>query len=163
MKCKIKLMSSDKRLSYSYSARDDYLRGYINDYDCILSNKKWRVMPCLVITKNDGPTIMTCRNHNKGTNKMYIHPPRSPHNHALSSKQGDKLCQVVNKTRTISPMKAAQYSNTYQMHEQRGSFQGVDTCDVTDIGDFSFTSVFLDESESLFALTLILKIFPKSL
>ena len=35
------------------------------------------------------------------------------------------------------------------MHEQRGSFQGVDTCDVTNIGDFSFTSFFLDQSESL--------------
>ena len=34
------------------------------------------------------------------------------------------------------------------MHEQRGSFQGIDTCDVTDFGDFSFCSVLLDESES---------------
>ena len=31
MKCKIKLMSNDKRLCYSFSARDDYLRNYIND------------------------------------------------------------------------------------------------------------------------------------
>ena len=118
MKCKIKLMSNDKRLCYSFSARDDYLRDYINDYDCLLLNKKWRVMPSLIITKQNGHTIMTCCNHNKGTNKMHIHLPRSPHGHALSSKQGDQLCQVINKTRTISPMKAAKYSNTYQMHEQ---------------------------------------------
>ena len=46
-------------------------------------------------------------------------------------------------------MKASKYSTTYQMHEQRGSFQGIDTCDVTNFGDFSFNSVFLDESESV--------------
>ena len=52
-------------------------------------------MPSLIITKEDGPTIMTYRNHNKGTTKMYIHPPRSPHRHALSSKQGDQLSSCV--------------------------------------------------------------------
>ena len=34
------------------------------------------------------------------------------------------------------------------MHEQRGSFQGIDTCDITDFGKFSFCSLLLDESES---------------
>ena len=34
------------------------------------------------------------------------------------------------------------------MHEQRGSFQGINTCDVTDVGIFSFPSILLDESES---------------
>ena len=80
---------------------------------------------------------------------MYIHPPRSPHFHSLSSKQGDQLCQVVLKTRTISPIKASKYSTTYQMHEQRGFFQGIDTCNVTNFGDFSFNSVLLEESESV--------------
>ena len=34
------------------------------------------------------------------------------------------------------------------MHEQKGSFQGVDTCDITNFGDFSKTSILLDENES---------------
>ena len=34
------------------------------------------------------------------------------------------------------------------MHEQRGSFQGIDTCNVCSVGDFSFPSIILDESES---------------
>ena len=33
------------------------------------------------------------------------------------------------------------------MHEQRGSFQGIDTCDVVMFGNFSFTSILLDQSE----------------
>ena len=34
------------------------------------------------------------------------------------------------------------------MHEQRGSFQGIDTCDVVMFGNFSFPSMLLDQSES---------------
>ena len=45
-------------------------------------------------------------------------------------------------------MRASKYSNIYQMHEQRGSFQGIDTCDITDFGNFSYCSYLLDESES---------------
>ena len=91
--------------------------------------------------------VLSCREHHKVTNKQYLHTPRQP-NHILPSGKGDQLCHDVIKPRTIKPMRASKYSNIYQMHEQRGSFQGVDTCDVTDFGDFSFTSVLLDESES---------------
>ena len=34
------------------------------------------------------------------------------------------------------------------MSKQRGSFQGIETCSIKKFGDFSFTSVLLDESES---------------
>lgn len=45
-------------------------------------------------------------------------------------------------------MKASKYCNIYQIHEQRGSFQGIDTCDITDFGNFSLCYLLLDESES---------------
>ena len=35
------------------------------------------------------------------------------------------------------------------MHEQRGSFNGIDTCNVTNIGRFDFCSKLLDENESI--------------
>ena len=34
------------------------------------------------------------------------------------------------------------------MHEQKGSFQGIDTCDICNFGDFNFLSKLLNESES---------------
>ena len=34
------------------------------------------------------------------------------------------------------------------MHEQKGSFQGIDTCDICNFGDFLFLSILLSESES---------------
>ena len=66
----------------------------------------------------------------------------------MPSNYGDQLSHAVIKPRTIRPMKASKYCTTYQMHEQRGSYQGVDTCDVTNFGDFSFCSMILDEHES---------------
>ena len=46
-------------------------------------------------------------------------------------------------------MKASKYSNTYQMHEQRGCYQGIDTCSLSSVGNFSFLDPLLIESESL--------------
>ena len=117
------------------------------EYEDLLLNPSWKVKPCLAFIEGKGPMVLSCREHHKGTNKQYLHTPRQP-NHILPSGKGDQLCHAVIKPRTIKPMRASKYSNIYQMHEQRGSFQGVDTCDVTDFGDFSFTSVLLDESES---------------
>ncbi len=45
-------------------------------------------------------------------------------------------------------MIASQYCNIQKIHEQRGSFQGIDTCDVCIFGDFGHTSILLDETES---------------
>ena len=44
-------------------------------------------------------------------------------------------------------MKASKYSNKVQMHEQRGTFNGIDTCSVTNYSNFDICSKLLDESE----------------
>ena len=33
------------------------------------------------------------------------------------------------------------------MNEHRGTFQGIDTCNITTVGNFSFPSIILEESE----------------
>ena len=91
--------------------------------------------------------VLTCNEHNGGTHKLYVHPPRQPY-HIIPSEKGDQLCHAVIKPRLIKPMKASKYCIKFQMHEQRGSFQGIDTCDVVMFGNFSFTSFLLDQSES---------------
>ena len=110
-------------------------------------NPSWKVLPSISFVEGKGPHIMTCREHDDGDKKSYIHPPRHPH-HIIPSDKGDQLCHAVIKPRLIKPMRTSRFCNIYQMHEQQGSFQGIDTCDVTDFGDFSFCSVILDESES---------------
>ena len=45
-------------------------------------------------------------------------------------------------------MKAHQYSNIFQMQEQRGNFNGIDTCIVTQYRNFKLISALLEEYES---------------
>ena len=89
-----------------------------------------------------GPMILTCRNHDKGCKKTYLHCPRQP-NHILSSKYGDQLCSIVTKTREVKPVKESIFSNTYQTYMQQGSIYGIDTCDVTNVGKFDISSILL--------------------
>ena len=91
--------------------------------------------------------VLTNRNHDGGTKLQYIHVPRHPH-YCLPAKISDQLSHGVIKPRILKHMRASNYSNTYQMIEQNGSFQGIDTCDVTDVGKFNLTSRLLNESES---------------
>ena len=147
-KCVIKTMSNVDSLSLIQSCRDDYIRHDISEYDCLLLNDDdWKVLPSLFIHKELGAVILTCPKHNNGTHRHYIHPPRTP-KHNLSAPYSDQLCQCVIKTRTIQQMRASKYCVIYHTVEQKGSFQGVDTADVTNFGDFNLSSVFLDESES---------------
>ena len=146
-KCRWQMMSTMKNISLIESSRNDFLRDDVKYYEKILFNPKWKVLPSIVFNEKGAPVIMTCRTHDKGTKKKYLHPPRQP-NHNLACIYGDQLAHAVIKPRSIKPMKATKYVNTYQMHQQQGSFQGIDTCDVTNYGDFSKTSVILDENES---------------
>ena len=134
-------------LTKFYSTRDDYIRFNVNDYDCWIFNPDWNVVPNITFLDNEqGPHICTCRNHRNGSKKFYIHPPRLPHH--LPSYESDQLSHAVIRPRTIKNFKSSSYSNSYQMHEQKGSFQGIDTCDICNYGDFTFLSKLLNESES---------------
>ena len=146
-KCYIHKHCQDRACEKVYSSRPDYIRDEIDDYVMLLLNPSWKVTPSIAFIDGKGPTVLTCREHHGGSKKAYIHPPRQPH-HVIPSKSGDQLCHAVMNPRLIKPMKASKYCNTYQMHEQRGSFQGIDTCTMTTFRDFSFCSRLLDESES---------------
>ena len=82
----------------SYSACDDYIRDSLDEYEEILLNPLWKVIPCISIVDGKGPHIKTCRDHDNGTMKLYLHPPRQPI-HTLPSEQGDQLCHAVIKPR----------------------------------------------------------------
>ena len=45
-------------------------------------------------------------------------------------------------------MKAQEYSNTFQMQEQRGNFNRIDTCSVTQDINFKLIYVLLEDYES---------------
>ena len=145
-KVSLTMINSVDTMKYVLHCRDDYLR-FNDDYECLLLNKdNWKVMPSVCIKSDNGAQIMTCKDHNMGCPKCMIHPPRQP-NHILPSKFSDQICHAVVKPRTVTTLKASKYSNTYQMHEQRGNFNGIDTCSLTQYRNFKLLSFLLQENE----------------
>ena len=146
-KVRLILINNVEDCSKLFSARDDYIRDQ-TEYDCILMNPQWQVCPKWYYLDGKGPCILTCRDHDNGTKKKYVHLPRNPFEHNLPSRIGDQLCHVVLKPRVIKPMRAGSYSNTYQMHEQKGCIHGIDTCSLTNFGDFSEHDNIIDQYEA---------------
>ena len=87
------------------------------------------------------------QNHHLGSTKLYVHTIGQP-NHILSSKYSDQICHAVIKSHTIKPMKAQKYSNTFQIQEQRGTFNCIDTFNVTRYCNFKLSSTVLEECKS---------------
>ena len=90
---------------------------------------------------------MVCKEHNGGLTKAYVHLLRQP-NHILPCKYSDQICPAVIKPHTTTQVKSNYNSNTYQMKEQRGSFNGIDTCNITQYLNFKLLSYLLEENES---------------
>ena len=143
----LKMMGSHKTvMPLICSARDEFIRDP-NEYHTLLLNPNWRIVSTIVFSANKGPVVCTSRLMNGGCKKDFLHLSRQP-DHVLPCTISNQLCHSVIRPIMIKPMKSHQYSNSYQMHEQKGSFQGIDTCDVTDFGNFSFTYILLDQAES---------------
>jgi len=140
-----KFISNKKYLSHVESTRDDYIR-MKDDYDKWLLNEKWAVLPSISFIDNV-PYVLTCDDHHKGTKLHIIHPPRQPL-HNIPSKYSDQLCHCCIRSRTIKPLKSSHFSTGFQMHEQRGCFNGIDTCNVTTYRNFDFRSKLLRDNEA---------------
>ena len=143
-RCLLKLIEKPAAFKYIISARDDYLRAE-GDEDQWLFNPNWKVQPSIAFV--DGcPRVLTCNNHNKGSNLFMIHPCRWKHN--LPTERSDQLCHAVVKCRTIRPVQASTYSIGFQMHTQKGTFNGLDTCNVTSSGQFDKCLLLLFQAQA---------------
>ena len=112
-----------------------------NSYRCWLFNPDWLVSLSIAFKSKYGPRDMVCRDHDNGCPKMMVNLPQQP-SHNLPSKRSDQLSHVIIQPRSIKTVRVATYSTSFQMHEQRGSFSGIDTCSITNVGKFDFTSIF---------------------
>jgi hypothetical protein len=136
----------DKEFPKLTSARDDFIRMDM-DYENWLFNPAWKVMPSVAFVDNKGPVFLSCLDHKNGSEKMMIHTCRLP-NHILPAKYPDQIGWAVIESRMIKPLKVTQFGNQYQMHEQKGTFNGIDTFSLTDFTRLDFTSKLLGEYEA---------------
>lgn len=78
---------------------------------------------------------MTYRDHDHGKKLFIIHIYHQPF-HILPLARSYQLCHAVIKSHTIKPIKASKYSITFQMHEQKGTFNGLDPYSITNYYSF---------------------------
>ena len=125
------------------SARRDFFSDVIQMH---LFNPKWSVHPSVAYLKSIGPVFLSCQEHNGGTRSHYFHLPFT--GSQLPAAVPDMLSHAVLRSRTLRPMKAHKYTNTFQLQKCSGSYCGIDTCYISGQRHFDFHSHFLDISEA---------------
>jgi hypothetical protein len=143
-KCNLSVISASK-LSKVEHARDDYFRESINEYDVWLYNPDWKVLPTIVFVKGY-PRILTCKDHDGGCNLIQVHCCRWRSN--IAAPLSDQVCHAVVKPRTVKNMKVGYNSTGYQMVEQRSSWKGPDSINVSSVGKTDHGSVLVQEAEA---------------
>jgi hypothetical protein len=82
--------------------------------------------------------------------RRYFHPPRNPLVVGLlPCRLADQVAPAVIRPRTIQQLKPHQYSDSYQMSEMIGQYNGVDTVQICETHDFANESFLLEQYESL--------------
>jgi len=123
------------------------LDNYLDGGSRILYNPEWEVRPTIVF-ENGAPVVLTCRRHKSGCKGRYLHLPRNPRG-TLPSLQCDQLTPAVVRPRTLKQLKVHQFSDSYQMREMQGQYNGVDTVRVCDHHEFSSDSKLLRDCEEV--------------
>ena len=111
--------------------RNDYLQESNNDYDMWLHNPDWKVLPTIYFV--DGyPRVLIYKYHDGGCDLIQIHCFVWRAN--IPSPVSDQFFHAAVKPRTVKHMKVRYNSTGYQMVEQRSSWIGPDTINVSSIG-----------------------------
>ena len=87
-------------------------------------NDKFKIKAHLIIDEKKGLCIATCKFHNGGSNKHFIHPPTNPTGR-LPSKAPDRLGPATISYNCYKPAKTNFSSHTYSMGVAKGSFAGI--------------------------------------
>ena len=137
-----------KQLHFVDYARNDYDKYTKNDFDYFILNKDFNVVPSIYFDNNGTPVVLSCRDHHTGCKKMCIHTPRLP-KHILPSMYSDQLAHAVIHCRIVKPMKSTRFSTQFQLFEQKGTFNGIDTFGLIDFQNMEISSELLAHYESL--------------
>jgi hypothetical protein len=119
-----------------------------DDFDTILLNNDWEIMPTIVISDSGCPQAVTCCNLGGDLKFQVLYPPRYPHHH-LSAKFTDQLCPIALQPRIARTTCAKEFCTTLGMSRQFSHFSGIDSCNVGLNRNTSVTSKLLCSHESI--------------
>ena len=69
--CAIELICNVEKCNFTFSARDDFLRENVDEYENLLLNPLWKVVPSIAFIPDMGPHVLTCSRHNGGVKKSF--------------------------------------------------------------------------------------------
>jgi len=107
------------------------------------------IRPCIRFVSGKGPMICTCKEHDGGSSKRYLHPPVNPVTGSTPCTSGDQLAHAVVAPRMIKAMKKNKYSDSYQMQRCCGGFRGTDSCNLMDPCRFDRNTCLSDANTTL--------------
>jgi len=141
--------------SIQRGARSDVLDLDAVGNELLLSNPSWVVKPALYFGAG-APVMLCCRHHGfrlggkrRAPFGQRVHPAKDPLG-CIPSAIPDQLSHAVLKCRTIKPVRAHKYSNTYSMEKMKGSFGGVDTIDLGNVRNLHHDCTILREREAIY-------------
>ena len=119
------------------------------DYDSLCANlSDWLIQPSITFTKSGAPVVLTCRHHDKGSDKYWLYIPRQPI-HDLPSSSTDQLCHVVSVPRNTKPTQRKAYNTTFSMTSLQGNYNGVDAFSVSSTSKWNTPSAIRTHREHL--------------
>ena len=105
-----------------------------------LHNTDWKVLSTNYFV--DGyPRVLTCKYHDGGYNLVQTHCCRWITN--ITSHVSDKVYHTVVKHQTVNHLKVVYNYTGYQMAEQRSSWKGPDTINVSNVGKIDNGSILI--------------------
>ena len=131
---------------YLRSTWNGYYRQSNDEYPDLLLNTKWKIRPSVLLDKNS-LSVLTCRFHDNGEDKLYLYPPESPNEYILNATKSDQLSHCVQVPRITKQTKASAYCTKFAMVQCRSGYAGCDTMNITTHSDFSTTSELLSRHE----------------
>ena len=124
---------------------DDYLQESDNDHDMWLHNPDWKLLPTISFV--DGhPLVLTWKYHDCGCNLIHIHYFIWINN--IPSPVSDQVFSAVFKPWNVNHIKVWYNSAGYQMLEQQSSCKGLDTINVSIVGNTDHGSILIQEYEA---------------
>ena len=107
--------------SWVRSIRQDFPKSVF-----ILENPNFCCKPSIIVDEKKGPVLLCCREHSKNTILRYLHLPLNPTG-SLHVEGTNRYAPVSINSRSLRKAKIHTYSDTYQIAEMRGGYDGIDS------------------------------------
>ena len=108
----------------------------------------WRISPSLVVDDSSGPSVLTCKAHDRGSELFVVHTPNNPFVGALPSLYPPQLSPCTIIPRVVHPAKPGFAACTFQMYKILGSFAGLSSFSATTLRRYDIGSSLLHLGEA---------------